>query len=153
MTPAAWAIPITIPFIILIVSIARAQPEPLVPRIDPEKEIKALMEIENWDGKSVGAAGEIGPWQLAPAVWMQHSKFPHQWATCRTPAQAAETDRVVRAHLEWVRKQIWRQGYEESPYIVALFWTCGIGTFRSGLVPAAKIDYATRANNLYSTLK
>ena len=62
----------------LVVLVCRtpAKAEESCPMIDIPRMIRAIKETEDWDGRSVGAHGELGPMQFKAATWGQFSRKP-----------------------------------------------------------------------------
>lgn len=129
--------------------------------VDPDLSIlvEAIRMTENWDGRSRGAAGERGHWQITPAVWAQFtSEFaPESFdkADGRSGYCVALQRRVALAYLTWIRRRLLDVQMPPTPYFIALVWAAGFDSvFRKHphRPSAAKRDYAERAENLYHEL-
>lgn len=126
-------------------------PEPGAPLLDNEKLLQAIALVENWDGESIGAAGERGPWQMLESTWKEYSDdtmpfSKHVWI------RSAEAHRVLNAHASRIRDWMEAKSLPQTAWTFALFWKAGYGrVIHNRLRPADKA-YAERAQNIYKTL-
>lgn len=114
--------------------------------------VEAIRQVEHWDGRSIGASNEVGPWQVTPAVWREFSSKPIWWATIRSPECRAEQHAVALRHVTWINKHLFEIPLRESAYSIALVYTCGWKGVKHGNPSAAKRDYAQRVQNVYDEL-
>lgn len=108
--------------------------------------LRAIREVEGWKPDRRGSNGEVGPYQVIPAVWFQHSRASLVVADQGT----SECFRVAMLHLDWCRIQLRKLGYIETAYSLALIWNGGLTDFRRGSSERVK-DYAERVSNIYSS--
>lgn len=121
-------------------------------KFDIEKMVDVLREVENWDGKSVGAAQERGPWQITQTVWQQFSDTSFKQADRKSSAALREQRYVARECVIWIVGRLEKAGYSITPYNVALVWCAGWGSFHrhDPRRPShLKQFYAERASNIY----
>ena len=93
-----------------------------------DKMICSLKQVENWDGHSIGRAGERGPLQLKKETWHQFSNKPHYWAERRNPYAAAEADRVETLYVLWIMQDLREVRKPLTPFFVALIHNAGFST-------------------------
>lgn len=72
-----------------------------------------------------------------------HTTLPFEQAVDRAVAEG-----VAIRHYEWLRRGLMRNGFNPTPYNIALAWNGGLSATVRGRVPAAAHDYAERVNNL-----
>ncbi len=112
----------------------------------------AIAKAENWDGKSIGAAGERGRLQFTATTWFKFSHKPHHWAERRSPDMKKESDAVEFEYIMELQDECRKMGRAVTPYMIALLHNAGGPTVASNKVPAAKRDFAQRALNLYEAM-
>lgn len=115
--------------------------------LDLDLMLDVIAQTEAWDGHSVGRAGEIGPWQITPAVW---SRYMH--GTMRG-APLEQLRYVAFRHVSDLIKQLKARGHAVTPFNVGLAYNGGIGLVGQKTVPRAKFEYATRCENLFDSQK
>jgi hypothetical protein len=102
---------------------------PCVAAIDSSKMLHSIAQVETGNRNVRGAAGEISPYQMTPAVWRLYSGSAKERA---------------RKHLLWLETQI----PNPTPYRLALAWNGGLGALKNP--KTATRDYASRVCNLYN---
>ncbi len=118
-------------------------PEP--PPLNEERMLDAIKAVENWDGRTPGAAGEWGAFQMKPDVWRKYSKLSQRRAT------PAEERIVARAHLHWVRGALRSNRLPDKPWFIAAAWGAGVDAVKTRTMSPRKIDYADRAETIYDS--
>ena len=119
---------------------------PEAPKLDVEKMLDAIAGAENWDGHSVGKAGEVGPWQMTPAVWRHcrgSLRKTMQQATpseLRTAARAELMFRIATAQIN--HRTV-------TPFLCGLLWGAGVSAALNGTASEAKRAYAERVRSIY----
>lgn len=113
---------------------------------------EAIRTVENWDGKSVGKSGELGPYQILPSVWKQFSQKPLSWAYSEFPEAKAEQTRVANALVSWIFLRLPLLNYKRSAYSIGLVYCAGYENARNNTISRAKHDYADRVYNVYREL-
>lgn len=122
------------------------------PALNTDTVLDAIVEVENWNHYSIGAAGERGPWQITRGVWHQYSSKPFAWAECRDLDEKIECRRVARAHGRWIRTVLKDMSMEDSAYNFALIWTAGYGAVANQGASSEKKQYAQRVENCYQEI-
>ena len=119
-------------------------PEP--PKLDVERMLAAIVAVEAWDGKSTGAAGEYGAYQITPAVW----KLTRIGST-RTMRQATPSEHHAAAREELLFRiaALQMNHVRITPTSAALAWCAGVSATINGTASKVKLAYAERAENLY----
>lgn len=97
----------------------------------------ALVESGN-NPAAVGKAGELGRFQMTPAVV----------ATC-----GGYGDREAARWERQIERELLAAGIDPLPFNVALAWNAGVGAVKRGQAPEASYEYATRVTNLMEQLK
>lgn len=133
-------------FLVAFKTCSARQPEE---EINFDRMIDAIKGAENWDGRSIGAAGELGPMQFRSSTWFDYSSKPFHWALGRTPLAKEELDLASHRHIQRLLHYCSILGKTPTPYLVALLHTAGFGAVRTKTCSAAKKDFAERAANLY----
>lgn len=90
-----------------------------------------------------GSAGERGPYQLTYAVWTQHSSLPFELANYEAYSRP-----VAKLHLEWLRSNLIKAGFEPSAYRLALAWNAGLTAVVKRREKPRSVDFANRVRNL-----
>lgn len=125
--------------------------------VDLDLMVSALRQVENWDGRSRGSAGERGYWQITPAVWSQFSDArPFQYADSRSPGAVEIQRTVASVYVLWIRRRLIEGNMRLTPYNFALVWSAGwdcVFHHRPHSPSKAKRDYAKRAVNIYEAQK
>ena len=93
--------------------------------------LAGIAEVEGWQGR-VGPAGEMGPWQMLPRVWVSYAGTAEQ--------------RAVK-HLRYLEKELLQAGVDPQPFNLALAWNAGLAAVLRGRAPARAYDYARRVCN------
>jgi hypothetical protein len=120
--------------------------------VDLDRVLEAIRSVEHWDGRSVGASGERGPWQMTRDTWRQFSHHPFHWAGGRGKWFFEEQRAVAYRYLLWIETQFEHANHPITPYSLALAWTAGVNAVLHNeprRPSRAKHDYAERAENLY----
>jgi hypothetical protein len=116
---------------------------------DTDRILDAIALTENWDGKTVGKAGEWGPWQMTPANWRRYS--PH---IPIRHANKAQLRQVAREHLAYLVGRLRGYGIETpSVWMLGLAWAAGPFKASKYTGRPEKIDYANRVEALYDDRK
>ena len=141
-----------------IIQKARATPGPgitlpgaaVIEPLDNEKLLRMIDLVEDWDGDSLGAAGEQGPWQMLPSTWRQYSKkqMPYSETAWANP----EPQRVLREHASWIRDQMEKHNAPQTAYTFALIWKSGWSRVYHHNERRADKEYAELAQNIYEEL-
>jgi len=118
-------------------------PSPKADTLCAHRLADSIRAVENWKPGTVGAAGEVGPWQITPAVWRKYSRAS-QWS-----APVSEHRRVALAHIASLRAGLRRNSFPESPHYIALAYTAGLSATINRTATRMKWDYAHRAANIY----
>lgn len=111
-------------------------------RLNLDRMLDVIAEVENSHGR-IGPSGEVTPWQLLPSVWYSYTSIHHLRATPKWQRH------IARSHAETLLEQLKELMLPATPKNFALLWNAGYGAVQSGKIPAAKLDYAQRAQNLY----
>lgn len=120
--------------------------------LDLMQVVEAIRQVENWNGRSVGASNEFGPWQFTADTWFDFSNHPFWWAGDHAPKCKAEQHRVALAYVTWIHAHLLDIPIKESAYSIALVFTCGYSGVKHGKPSRAKRDYAQRVQNIYDQL-
>lgn len=124
---------------------------PPFPRpMDNDVLLKMIAMTENWDGQSVGAAGERGDWQMLRSTWHHYSTEPFPWS--RRGWAQPEAQRVLREHASWIRDEMEFHSLPQTPYTFALMWKAGETRVLHRRPRPVDYEYAERAHNIYKTL-
>jgi len=106
--------------------------------------LAAIHEVENpHNTNRIGRRGELGPFQLRPAVWYTYTQKPFSLA-----AEQAEAQTVAEAHYEWIKRGLERNKIEVSPYHIGLVWNAGLHATINGRATDTSKYYAQRVANL-----
>lgn len=153
LAPAGTVLGIAVGLLILSQVPSGAKERPLqnmgyTPPLDNDRLLEAIKGTEDWDGDSIGAAGELGPWQMLPLTWhtYSHETMPYT----RGAWDEAEPQRVIHAHASWIRDRMERLHLPQTPYTFALFWKAGYGRVTKHKLRGVDRDYASRAQNIYT---
>jgi hypothetical protein len=104
----------------------------------------AIHQVENpTDTTLVGRRGELGPYQFRPVVWRKYTVKPFELA-----ADAAEAQTVAEMHYDWIARGLARNGFEVSPYHIALAWNAGLQATVNSRTSRGSRHYAQRVANL-----
>ena len=123
------------------------------PTLNLDRVKRSIRMVENWDGRSVGGSGEVGPYQIMPHVWVQFSEKPISWAYGSHPAQKAEQERVAAAIVDWIAERLTTLRLPRTARSIGLVWTAGYGNVKDRKYGKAKRDYAQRVQNIYDDFK
>lgn len=123
--------------------------EPSDPKLNLARVKWAIKCVENWDGVKVGGAGELGPYQIRPAVWLQFSEKPLEYAYGSEPRHKAEQERVALELVEWIDNRLPGLHLPRTARSIGLVWTVGYGNMRAGNYGRGKKAYADRVSNTY----
>lgn len=116
--------------------------KPAPPKIDVERMIEAVCQIEGGEWNKPGGRGCIGY-----AAWSQHSHYAFQLSANREYAIP-----VYLKHIEWIIKFLPVHGINVTPASVYLAWRRGLEGAVLLLKHGAMPEQAVRCENLYSTL-
>jgi hypothetical protein len=122
------------------------------PKLDLDRVVEAIRIVENWDGVSVGAEGEVGPWQFKKSVWIEFSDKPFSWAWGDWPEQKAEQRAAARRYVAWIDQNLIHLPLPRTAASIALVYTNGWGNTKRKKITAAKRDYSRRAQNIYDEI-
>lgn len=117
--------------------------------LDSKRVAREIRLVENWDGKSVGDSGEVGPWQFLPTTWKQFSDRPIWWASSFNLTCQAEQERVAIAEVEWIRARLPRLGLSESAWAIGLVHNAGYGRVRRRQSEPRHRAFADRVREIY----
>ncbi len=110
--------------------------------------LEAIHSIENpHNSPQPGRFGELGAYQFRESTWRTYTSVPFRRALDRQ----ASDDVAVR-HYEWIKERLVRNGFEVTPYNVALAWNGGVSALLRSAVPATTRDYAQRVSNVAQNL-
>ena len=118
--------------------------------IDEGKMLDSIRQVENWDGKTLGAKGEWGPWQMTPGVFHDYIRTP-VGVKVRTATKTQLREAAVK-HLAWLFGMLSEHHLPVTPYAIGLAWGAGFEAVRTNSASPAKRDYAQRCENLYLSL-
>lgn len=118
---------------------------PKAPAIDVERLLDAISAVENWDKHSTGAAGEYGPFQMLPSVWL------HCRTVRKTMQQATPSEHRAAARQELLFRIATMQinHMDVTVYLGALSWTAGVSATINHSASVKKHAYAQLCENLY----
>lgn len=109
--------------------------------------LSAIAEVETGNNAAKrGHHGERTQLQIMPTTWREFSRLPHS-ASATHPQ---ETERVAKAYLAVIRKNLRARGLPETPFFIAAGWNAGAGWKR--LHPST-VSYAERVANLVQTFE
>jgi|HubBroStandDraft_1064217.scaffolds.fasta_scaffold02417_9 hypothetical protein len=131
-----------------IITVREMAPKPL----DNIKLIKAIRQVENWDGESEGFHGERGPSQIKMMTWRQHTKVAWIHALYRTAFDRLEYHEVECSHAAWIRDVMENRRLPQTAYTFGLFWKAGYKNVINATLKPADRDYAVRVQNIYEAL-
>lgn len=117
--------------------------------LDLDHLAEAIAAVENWDGSSIGAAGERGKYQISFSVWSQHTNKPFALAASNQPVAVAEQLKVTLKHLEWIIACLPGLKLRRTAFNIALVYTYGYGNVAARRFSREKHDYAIRVANVY----
>lgn len=135
---------------------ARAFGQPMPPVIRVEKAdpaharlVDCWLQVENWDGHSVGRQGERGYFQFKRATWAQFSEYDFHTAGLRGPGPFDVQKQTAARFVSAIAHLLEVYGLPRTVYNFALGWRAGVENLRLGHVTAEERDYAMRVVNLY----
>jgi hypothetical protein len=123
---------------------------PQPPKLDVERMLDAIAGVENWDGRTPGAAGEWGPWQMTPAVWKHCRGTLHKTLQQATPS---ELRTAAREELHFRMATLEINHHKLTAFLVGLSWTAGVKATLSNTATDAKREYAKRVEAIYESSK
>lgn len=94
------------------------------------------------DPAKPGRDGELGYYRITPGTWILHTTAPFSKAATDHVLEA----RVAARHLDWLERELVRDGQVPTVYRIALAWNAGLTG--SNHAPAIAHDYARRVRNL-----
>lgn len=101
--------------------------------------LRALSMVESGNNvQAVGLAGELGKFQMMPAVVSECGGYG---------------EREARREIQRIEVALVHMGVDPSPYNVALAWNAGLGAVRHGKVPESSYRHALRVVNLLEDLQ
>lgn len=108
--------------------------------------LRAIANVESQGNpRRVGRLGERGLYQFRRATWRQHTR--ENFSRAHHPEIATT---VAHRHYNWIVRELRANGFEGSPYEVALAWNAGLSRVLAGKVSSASHNYAQRVVNLAS---
>lgn len=113
---------------------------PTKPALDRARILRCIAAVENWDGKTPGARGEWGAWQMLPSVYAQYAGRRIREAT------PVDLEATAILHVGWIIETLAARRLPVSAYTIGLAWVAGIDAVRPS---AIKRDYARRCQNIY----
>lgn len=113
---------------------------------DADRLLDAIACVETGrNDNAVGAHGEISRFQLLPATWESMTDIHPDKARNYRVAHG-----VALLYLRTLAMDLRRDGYQVTPYLLALCWKCGVsGAILRSFQPKEAKDYAQRVSNLY----
>lgn len=117
--------------------------------IDSQRAWRAIRAVENWDGRSVGRSGEVGPGQWLPGTWRMFSERPLSWAIGKSIECRTEQERVGVKEVEWIRARLPKLGLGDSVWAIGLVHNAGYGHVAAGLVETRHRAFADRVRAVY----
>lgn len=119
--------------------------------IDIERLKLAIIQVEDWKGKD-GPKGEKGRLQFTEARWRELTLLPFHLANraALTRDVRFQVDTVETKHITDLMTKIYSLGKRPTVYLIAEMHAAGFEPVRSGKVKAAKKDFASRVDNIYS---
>lgn len=118
-------------------------------KIDSRRAARAIRAVENWDGRSVGRSGELGPYQMLPSTWAMFSKRPLWWAWSGRPECRLEQDDVAMREVDWIRARLKKLDLGDSVWAIGLVHNAGYGHVTAGLVETRHRAFADRVRAVY----
>jgi hypothetical protein len=89
--------------------------------LDDEAFLAAIRAVESGaNPRAVGKHGELGAYQFTAATWAQHTGAPHIWA--QSPQFS---DKIARAHLAYLQREVIERGRVPDVFTLALAWRYG----------------------------
>ena len=108
----------------------------------------AIHMVENPnDSRAPGPKGELGAYQFRADTWKMHSKLHFTYALDRE-----KSDEVAVKHYEWLKASLQRNGFEATPFNIALAWNAGVSRVVAGNASRQSRDYAARVSNIAEAL-
>lgn len=95
--------------------------------------LRSIDKVENWDGRTLGRAGERGPWQMKESTWRQYSKENMPYSE-RSWRNWTEAQRVLEEHASWIMDRMETLETPQTAYIFALIWKVGYGNVKRGRI-------------------
>lgn len=112
--------------------------------VDRRSFLAAIDMVESGGRDSArGMAGELGRYQLTPAVWSQHTKAPFRHARRRVFAHA-----IAERHFDWLVSCLLAANRPATVENMALCWNAGFTAVKNNRLLPAHRDYAERVRNL-----
>ena len=115
--------------------------------------LRALADVEsgsNWS--AIGAAGELGPWQITHRVWCQNMNerdYPfRQYARDHTHSYARQC--AIR-QTEWLTALLRAHQLPVTAENLAMCWRMGFHGAEHRIRSGQLLESATRVGNLYAT--
>lgn len=120
--------------------------------IDYDALLAVLHQLENpANSRKPGKFGELGPWQITPAVWAEVTNKPFTVENAFDPVLGRK---IAYKHVLRLTEAMRQHGIEPNVYKLALAWNAGLGAvFHPEHAPASALLYADRANVLYISKK
>ena len=114
----------------------------MVPRneLDFEALLWAIGEKES--GNQDNLVG--GRYQFKEATWKQFSRMPYSYA--KDPRYSIP---AARDYLQWISRELFKWGFKENAYFMALAWNAGMDSLRKCITTYQEKDYAQKVENLY----
>lgn len=113
---------------------------PARPSVSDDVLLRAIAQVETGNNPAkVGRYGERTRLQIMPATWRRYSRLP------QSARNRAETDRVARAYLAYIRRRLRARRLPESTFYLAAAWNAGPCWHR---LRRSTVVYAERVENL-----
>ena len=119
---------------------------PPPPKLDVERLLDTIAAVENWDGKTTGAAGEWGAFQMTPATWKHCRGTLHKTIRQATPS---ELRTAAREELLFRMATLQINHHTLTPFLVGLAWGAGVSAVLKDSASDAKREYALRCAAVY----
>ena len=120
--------------------------------LDLDLVLKAIIKTENWNGRSTGERGELGPLQVRPSVWIAYSFKPLAWASGTHPEMKYEQMRVGQDIIEGIDIRLPSLKLPRTAYSIALVYNAGHTNVKFGNISRGTRDYAERVQNIYAEM-
>lgn len=118
---------------------------PTRPPVSDDELLSAIAQVETGNNpRKVGRYGERTRLQILPETWRRFSRRP------QSVHDRAETDRVARAYLGFIRHRLEVRGLPQTPFYIAASWNAGPGWRH---LSRGTISYAERVTNLVNVME
>jgi len=120
--------------------------------MDVSKVMTAIAAVENTPFYQIGRMGERSRYQITPSLWEAFSDLPFSSASSPDSASVKEVDRVVRAHIAWIRERLHLLHLPDTPTFIALVYKGGYGRCLEKRLRTTDYEYAKRVGNIVEEL-